>query len=200
MLILHGRRRPDRAPGRHASIEALDGRAAQNLQGRPARHVHDAKRRGQCRPAGVHQGVTCRSSLSDERRAKLRCGDRKLSAGAGGHEAVQMTLKMLRELPRPLEVMMLLQIHVILSLNGIASGLFVPYAPQTGRPCDACTASFLATTVLTSITGFPLPPFGVTPGRVVGVISLVLLALALAALYGFRLAGAWRWIYVATAT
>lgn len=95
---------------------------------------------------------------------------------------------------------MLLQIHVILSLIGIASGLVVLYGLLTGRPFDAWTALFLATTVLTSITGFPLPPFGVTPGRVVGVISLVLLALALAALYGFRLAGAWRWIYVATAT
>jgi hypothetical protein len=54
-------------------------------------------------------------------------------------------------------------------------------------------------TVLTSITGFPLPPFGLTPGRVVGVISLVLLAVAVASLYAFRLAGTWRWIYVGSA-
>ena len=57
----------------------------------------------------------------------------------------------------------------------------------------------LVTTVLTTISGLPLPPFGVTPARVVGAISLVLLAVAIAALYGFRLAGAWRWIYVGSA-
>jgi hypothetical protein len=92
-----------------------------------------------------------------------------------------------------------LQIHVAIALVGIASGLVVLYGLLTGRPSGAWTALFLATTVLTSVTGFPLPPFGVTPGRVVGVISLVLLALAVAALYGFRLAGAWRWIYVGSA-
>ena len=52
---------------------------------------------------------------------------------------------------------------------------------------------------MTSVTGFPLPPFGFDPPRAVGVISLVLLALAVAALYAFRLAGAWRWIYVGAA-
>jgi hypothetical protein len=92
-----------------------------------------------------------------------------------------------------------LQIHVAISLIGIASGLVVLYGLLTGRPSGAWTALFLATTILTSVTGFPLPPFGVTPARVVGTISLVLLALAVAALYGFRLAGAWRWIYVGSA-
>ena len=94
---------------------------------------------------------------------------------------------------------MLLQFHVLISLIGIVSGLVVVYGLLTGRPLGAWTALFLAATVLTSVTGFPLPPFGLTPGRALGVISLVLLALALAALYGFRLAGAWRWIYVASA-
>lgn len=94
---------------------------------------------------------------------------------------------------------MLLQIHVLISLIGIVSGLVVLYGLLTGRPFGAWTALFLAATVVTSVTGFPLPPFGVTPGRVVGAISLVLLAVALAALYGFRLAGAWRWIYIGSA-
>jgi hypothetical protein len=94
---------------------------------------------------------------------------------------------------------MLLQFHVLISLIGIVSGLIVLYGLLTGRPFGAWTALFLAATVATSVTGFPLPPFGVTPGRVLGVISLVLLALAVAALYGFRLAGAWRWIYVGSA-
>ena len=93
----------------------------------------------------------------------------------------------------------MLQIHVLLSLIGIASGLVVLYGLLAGRPLGGWTALFLATTILTSVTGFPLPPFGFDPPRVVGTISLVLLALAVVAFYGFRLAGAWRWIYVATA-
>jgi len=93
-----------------------------------------------------------------------------------------------------------LQIHVILSLVGIASGLVALYGLLTDKLLRGWTALFLATTVLTSVTGFPLPPFGLDPARIVGIISLVLLAAAIAALYLFRLTGAWRWIYVTTAT
>ena len=93
----------------------------------------------------------------------------------------------------------MLQVHVILSLVGILTGFVVLYGLVTGVSSSGSTAIFLATTILTSVTGFPLPPFGFDPPRAVGVISLVLLALALAALYAFRLAGAWRWIYVAAA-
>src|SRR6266705_4288859 len=88
-----------------------------------------------------------------------------------------------------------LQIHVVISLIGIASGLVVLYGLVSGKPLAGWTALFLGTTILTSLSGFPLPPFGFDPPRAVGVISLVLLALAVAAYYAFRLAGAWRWIY-----
>jgi hypothetical protein len=93
-----------------------------------------------------------------------------------------------------------LQIHVALSLIGIISGLVVMYGLLIGRHYGGWTALFLATLILTSVTGFPLEPLGFDPARVVGVISLVLLALAVMALYGFRLAGAWRWVYVGGAT
>ena len=93
-----------------------------------------------------------------------------------------------------------LQIHVALSLIGIATGLVAVLAMIRGKLVRVSTAVFLATTVLTSATGFPLPPFGLDPPRIIGSISLVVLALALAALYVFRLAGAWRWVYVVTAT
>jgi hypothetical protein len=92
-----------------------------------------------------------------------------------------------------------LQIHVILSLIGIASGLVALYGLLAGKLLHGWTALFLATTVLTSVTGFPLPPFGFDPPRAVGTLSLALLALAILALYAFRLGGAWRWVYVATA-
>jgi len=92
-----------------------------------------------------------------------------------------------------------LQIHVILSLVGIASGLVVLYGLLTGNPLAAWTAIFLVTTILTGVTGFPLPPFGFDPPRAVGIILLILLALAVLALYAFRLAGVWRSIYIITA-
>jgi hypothetical protein len=96
--------------------------------------------------------------------------------------------------------MTLLQFHVIVSLIGIVSGLIVAYGLVTRRSLPAWTALFLVTTILTSATGFPLPPFGLDPPRIVGIISLVLLAAAVLALYGLGLAGPWRWVYVVTAT
>jgi hypothetical protein len=92
------------------------------------------------------------------------------------------------------------QIHVLISLIGILSGFVVLYGLLADHAFRAWTALFLATTALTSITGFPLPPLGFDPPRAVGVLSLVLLTLAIAALYAFRLAGPWRWIYIGSAT
>jgi hypothetical protein len=89
-------------------------------------------------------------------------------------------------------------VHVIISLVGIFSGLVVLLGMLTAKRLPGWTALFLATTVLTSVTGFFFhTPFG--PAHVVGIISLVVLAVALFALYGAHLAGAWRWIYVASA-
>jgi hypothetical protein len=95
--------------------------------------------------------------------------------------------------------MSLLEFHVIISLVGIASGFIVFYGLLTNSPMRGLTALFLATTIITSVTGFPLPPFGFDPPRAVGTLSLILLVVAVLALYAFRLAGAWRWIYVTTA-
>jgi hypothetical protein len=93
----------------------------------------------------------------------------------------------------------MLQFHVVISLVGILSGLVMLYGLLTGKDLSAWIAVFLVTTILTSLTGFPLPPFGFDPPRAVGVLSLILLAGAVAAYYAFRLAGPWRWIFVACA-
>jgi hypothetical protein len=93
-----------------------------------------------------------------------------------------------------------LAIHVALSLVGLVLGLIVLYGLLIGEAFGAATALFLAALILTSVTGFPLAPFGFDPPRAIGVLSLVLLALAGLAIYAFRLRGAWRWIYVVTAT
>jgi hypothetical protein len=90
-------------------------------------------------------------------------------------------------------------LHVIVSLIGIAAGLIVLYGMLNAKPLPGWTAIFLAATVLTSVTGFFFPAAQVLPSHIVGIISLVVLALALAALYLFHLHGAWRWIYVVSA-
>jgi hypothetical protein len=87
-------------------------------------------------------------------------------------------------------------VHVVLSLVGIGSGLIVLFGMLGANRLDGWTALFLATTVLTSVTGFFFPVTGFLPSHAVGILSLVFLAAALLALYVYRLAGAWRWIYV----
>jgi hypothetical protein len=90
-------------------------------------------------------------------------------------------------------------VHVIISLVGIVSGFVAVYGMLSGNRLDWWTTLFLATTVLTSVTGFLFPLQGITPAVIVGIISLVVLAVAIAALYAYRLGGAWRWIYVVSA-
>lgn len=90
-------------------------------------------------------------------------------------------------------------IHVIISLLAIASGVVVLIGMLGSHRMQALTAFFLITTILTSVTGFLFPIHGFTPGLGTGIVSIVLLAVALYALYSQRLVGAWRWIYVACA-
>lgn len=90
-------------------------------------------------------------------------------------------------------------VHVLISLIGIGSGLITAYGLLAAKPLDGWTATFLATTVLTSLTGFLFPVEHLLPSHIVGIISLVVLALAIFARYGRHLTGSWRWIYVVTA-
>jgi hypothetical protein len=85
-------------------------------------------------------------------------------------------------------------LHVAISLIAIAAGLLVLVAMIGGRDFKAVTALFLVTTALTSLTGFLFPFKGVTPGIVIGILSLISLALAWAALRR-----GWHGTYVITA-
>jgi len=91
-------------------------------------------------------------------------------------------------------------LHVLISLIGIGSGLVVMSAMLTGKRVDGWTALFLVTTAATSVTGFGFPFDHLLPSHKVGIISLVVLAVAILARYGVHLAGAWRWIYVVSAS
>ena len=97
----------------------------------------------------------------------------------------------------PLEVFT--NVHVAISLIAIVSGLIVLFGMVASNRLVGWTGLFLFTTILTDVTGFMFPIHGFTPGLGTGAVSLVVLAIALLALYGKHLIGAWRWIYVVTA-
>ncbi|HEX9590683.1 MAG TPA: hypothetical protein VGA15_23440 [Bradyrhizobium sp.] len=93
-------------------------------------------------------------------------------------------------------------VHVIISLIAIVSGILVMFGILGSSRMPGLTAIFLLFTILTSATGFLIPPLmseKLLPSHMIGILSLVLLAIACIALYGMRLAGAWRWIYAVTA-
>ena len=90
-------------------------------------------------------------------------------------------------------------IHSLIALVGIASGLVVVFGWLAGKALPRWTATFLATTVATSVTGYGFPFEHLLPSHVVGAISLVVLAVAIAARYAFHLRGAWRGVYVIAA-
>jgi len=88
-------------------------------------------------------------------------------------------------------------VHVLISLAGIASGIVVMYGFLTNQRLDGWTAVFLTTTALTSLTGFLFPWTGITPAIKLGIISLVVLAIAIVTRYVLHLA--WRKTYVLAA-
>jgi hypothetical protein len=90
-------------------------------------------------------------------------------------------------------------VHVIISLIGIVAGIVAMFGMLGSNRMPGITAIFLLTTILTSATGFLFPFEGLKPSYVIGALSLVLLAIACLSLYGMKLSGAWRWIYVVTA-
>ncbi|MBS0361724.1 MAG: hypothetical protein JSR98_10110 [Proteobacteria bacterium] len=92
------------------------------------------------------------------------------------------------------------KLHVIISLIAIVSGLVVLLAMDANRRLNAVTGLFLVTTVLTSAGGFLFHSKAIGPPHIVGTISLVDLAVAIWALYGGRLIGVWRPVFVITAT
>ena len=90
-------------------------------------------------------------------------------------------------------------LHVVISLIGIVAGIIVMFGMLGSNPMPGLTATFLLFTILTSVTGFLFPFEKLLPSHMIGILSLVLLAIACIALYGMNLSGAWRWIYAVTA-
>ena len=99
------------------------------------------------------------------------------------------------------------QLHVIISVIAIVSGILAALGMLSARLMPGMTTLFLILTVATSVTGFMFPTpvdaphviGSLDPPKVIGVISLIFLALAILALYSYKLAGSWRGIYVISA-
>jgi hypothetical protein len=92
------------------------------------------------------------------------------------------------------------QLHVLISLIGIAAGLLALFGLLGGKLYRLMSSLFLITTVLTSVTGFLFPFHGMTPGIILGILSMIVLLLAIWALYIGKLEGAWRGTYVVTSS
>ena len=93
----------------------------------------------------------------------------------------------------------LLVIHVAISLIAIAAGFVIIFAMISNKLLYGWNTLFLATTIATSVSGFPLPADRLLPSHIVGILSLLVLALALYAWYARRLAGGWQRTYAITA-
>lgn len=89
-------------------------------------------------------------------------------------------------------------LHVAISLIAIGAGLVFFIALSRGRWLGTINTVFLVFTILTSATGFLFPPKPIGPPHIFGAVSLVLLAVALYALYGAKLGGGWRRVYLGT--
>ncbi len=89
-------------------------------------------------------------------------------------------------------------VHVLISLVGIATGIAFVLALIAGKLNNPWAGVFLITTILTSVTGFLFPFEKLLPSHILGILSLVVLALALLARYAFNTAGVWRKVYIIT--
>jgi hypothetical protein len=94
----------------------------------------------------------------------------------------------------------MLTFHVAVCFIALLAGALVLIALCGGRRQPTWDTVLLLSTALISLTGFPLasPPGTPTPdpARILGVIELVIVAVAALALYVGHLASAWRGIYV----
>lgn len=90
--------------------------------------------------------------------------------------------------------------HVALSLVGIVSGFVLVAGLVRGKYLHGWNVTFLATNILTDLTGFGFPADKFLPSHAFAILSLLLLAVAMVAVYSRELAGYWRPTFVVTTT
>jgi hypothetical protein len=87
-------------------------------------------------------------------------------------------------------------LHVYISLIAIGAGFIVVYSMIAAKRAPLLTAVFLFMTAMTSLTGFLFPFKGVTPAIVVGLLSLLVVVIAIIAHRRSQTSGIWRGTYV----
>lgn len=89
-------------------------------------------------------------------------------------------------------------VHVIISFVALFAGFVIAWGMLNGKLLNTWQAIFLITTVATSATGFLFPFKKLLPSHILAVLSLIVLAIAIYAYYGAKLAGRWRSVYAIT--
>ena len=96
----------------------------------------------------------------------------------------------------------MLTLHVVICFIALLAGISVLVALCSGRHQPTMATVLLVSSAIISLTGFvlPSPPGTPTPdpARVLGVIELMVVAIAALALYVYHLAHAWRGVYAVT--
>jgi hypothetical protein len=98
-----------------------------------------------------------------------------------------------------INLLLFTRLHVMLSLIGLGTGLFMGFGMIRRKRWPAMTGVFIITSALTILTGFLFPFLGLTPGIVIGVFALISLGIAIVARYGMKMAGRWRKVWVVSA-
>jgi hypothetical protein len=136
--------------------------------------------------AGLHAQIVVAISAA--------CGNFRLPVVASAISTLRERVMMLG-----MSLSTVTMVHVVISLIGIASGFIVLFGLLKSQMMPGMTAIFLLSTILTNATGFMFPLTQLLPSHMIAILSLILLAIACIALYGMKLSGAWRAIYVVTA-
>jgi len=90
-------------------------------------------------------------------------------------------------------------VHIVLSLVMLVAGYVVVRDLFRSHIDRTWMAVFLISGVLTNVTGFGFPFSRFTESHFTAIFSLIVLTAAFLALYVYKLAGAWRWIFAISA-
>ena len=93
-------------------------------------------------------------------------------------------------------VLVLTSLHVVLATMSLVSGLQVMGRLIQGQYASDLIPSYLATSIVATVTGFAFPANHIQSSHIIGLISLLSLAIALYARYGAWLRGAWGSLHV----
>ncbi|MEO8672165.1 MAG: hypothetical protein ABI411_12685 [Tahibacter sp.] len=90
-------------------------------------------------------------------------------------------------------------VHVLLSLIAIVAGIAVAVGLLTQRRLERWTLVFLVTTAATCATGFLFPFVRFLPSHAVGILTSLIVIVAIYARYSRHMRGVWRAVYVVAA-